>query len=241
MLWITRTQIPVISRRWGMATSRIAKNLPWNSSKASRNRLGTLPRRISWRLWAGVGLIGVSVAAMSWVLQSGSESRPVAVLGSSVAMGQKIGDSDLTWVEVPLSSAFDRFLSEPEWRGSSDLVAARLLEAGVFLTEDDVVEPTMRDDSMITLTLSVGSPPWLAPGQRAQLWVAPPLSENAFSSPFVLSPEVIIDRVAAEDGFAADNTVSLVDVRVPLRDLPGAIHAVANNYFVYLTPVSLYP
>jgi hypothetical protein len=57
----------------------------------------------------------------------------------------------------------------------------------------------------------------------------------------VLSPEVIIDRVAAEDGFAADNTVSLVDVRVPIRDLPGAIHAVANNYFVYLTPVSLYP
>ena len=224
-----------------MAASRIAKNLPWNSSKASRRRLGTLPRRISWRLWAGVGLIGVSVAAMSWVVQSGSESRPVAVLGSPVAMGQKIGDSDLTWVEAPLSSAFDRFLSESEWRGSSDLVAVRLLEAGVFLTQDDLVEPTTRDDSIITLTLSVGSPPWLAPGQRAQLWVAPPLSENAFSSPFVLSPEVIIDRVAADDGFAADNTVSLVDVRVPIRDLPGVIHAVANNYFVYLTPVSLYP
>lgn len=57
----------------------------------------------------------------------------------------------------------------------------------------------MRDDSMITLTLSVGSPPWLAPGQRAQLWVAPPLSENAFSSPFLLSPEVIIDRVVSEE------------------------------------------
>ena len=63
------------------------------------------------------------------------------------------------------------------------------------------------------------------------------MSESAFSSPFVLSNEVVIDRVAFDDGFAADAQLSHVDIRIVNRDVPGAIHALANSYFLYLTPI----
>ena len=91
---------------------------------------------------------------------------------------------------------------------------------------------------MLTVSQTVGQPQWLAPGQVVQIWVAPPVSENSFSAPFVLSPEAVIARVSQDEGFAANGRESLIDIRVPSRDVPAMIHALANEYFVHLAPVA---
>ena len=175
------------------------------------------------------------------MLDAGGQVQQVAMVINSVSAGMPVTAEDVAYTAVPSDPTFDGLLTEVEVLSRSRLVAGRSLVEGSLLISQDLVEPTTRDDSVITLSLAIGNPPWLRPGNLAELWVAAPLSESAFSSPFVLSSEVVIDRVSTDDGFAADTRVSMVDVRVPARHVPGAIHALANSYFVYITPIAPLP
>ena len=182
-----------------------------------------------------------SIATTGFVLDAGGQLQKVAMVANPVSAGMALTAEDVVYIAVPADPMFAGLLTQDEVLSRSRLVAGRSLVEGSLLISQDLVEPTTRDDSVITLSLAIGNPPWMRPGNPAQLWVAAPLSESAFSSPFILSSEVVIDRVSTDDGFAADSRVSLVDVRVPVRDVPGAIHALANNYLVYLTPVAPVP
>ena len=182
-----------------------------------------------------------SIATTGFVLDAGGQLQKVAMVANPVSAGMALTAEDVVYIAVPADPMFAGLLTQDEVLSRSRLVAGRSLVEGSLLISQDLVEPTTRDDSVITLSLAIGDPPWLRPGNLAELWVAAPLSESAFSSPFVLSSEVVIDRVSTDDGFAADTRVSMVDVRVPARHVPGAIHALANSYFVYLTPIAPLP
>ena len=218
-------------RRWGMAISIIRRK---QSSTMS------IYKKV-WRQASGIALVAGSIVAASLVLDARGATINVAVVSASVPPGAALTRDDVKFLPVPDESTFEGLLTDTEWKSLSGLITSRPLEEGTLLNSSDFIEPTSKDDSIITLALNVGKPPWLGPGTRAQLWVAAPFSENAYSSPFVLSPEVVIDRVAIDDGFAADVKSSLVDVRIPHRDVPGAIQALANNYFLYLTPIAPLP
>ncbi len=116
------------------------------------------------------------------------------------------------------------------------LVASRSIATSELMRALDFQEPSTLDDTVITIKLSIGSASWLHRGAAVEIWVAPPASENSFSAPFILSPEAVIDAIAVDEGFAADGASSRVDLRSPLRHAPDAIDALANGYFLHLTP-----
>jgi hypothetical protein len=191
------------------------------------------------RLGIGAFLIVSSVAGAYIVLEGRSEIQSVVIAEKDLMAGDTVSAEDISIAPVPLTEVLGIYLTDQEWDETVGLVLRRPISEGELFVRNDFGEPTRSDDSIVTITLAVGTPAWLRAGSIVQLWVAPPASENSFSAPFVLSPEVIIDQVALEEGFAADGASSRVDLRIPARDVPGVVHALANAYFLHLTPTTI--
>jgi hypothetical protein len=190
---------------------------------------------IPHRTLLGVLLIAVSVGGVGLVITSSQQTRVVAITAQEVIAGQQISPADVISVVVPDVSVFDTYASPADFAEAP--VVSRSLGFGHLVPLGLLGQESLSDDSIVTLELSIGSPDWLQAGALTELWVAPPGAENSFLAPFVLSPEVSILRVSRDEGFAADSLTSRVEVLVPRRHLPGAIHALANGYFVHLSPV----
>ncbi len=197
-----------------------------------------LPRvgRKPLRLVTGITLIAGSIVASYLVLDARGETRSVMVATGEMPAGAPVSAEDTTALAMPISAALEGYLTDQDWVEVSEMILVRKIEAGELLARRDFIEPTLRDDSVIAVSLQIGEPEWLQVGTLVEVWVAPPASENSFSAPFILSPEAVIERVSQEEGFAADGAASMVDIRVPVRDVPGLIHALANRYFLHLTP-----
>lgn len=195
------------------------------------------PRQL-FRISAGLSLVLVAVCATFVVVDSRGATRSVMIAEQELVPGSPVLNTDVTVVELAEDSTLNAYFSLQSLESVEGLVVNREIRAGELLRRDDFVEPSGRHDSVLTVSQSVGQPQWLARGQLVQVWVAPPVSENAFSAPFILSPEAVIARVSQDEGFAANGQESLVDLRVPTRDVPALIHALANRYFVHLAPLA---
>jgi hypothetical protein len=162
----------------------------------------------------------------------------IAITLEEVAAGQSIGPSGVQALTVPDDPVFNTYAGPPDFALSP--ITARSLGVGQLIPLGALGSEALSDDSVVTLELSIGEPEWLMAGALTELWVASPGAENSFLAPFVLSPEVRILRVSKDEGFAADTLTTRVDVLVPRRYLPGVIHALANRYFLHLSPVNGY-
>jgi hypothetical protein len=191
-------------------------------------------RRLA-RTLLGVSLVVSSVAVVGFVTNDRSDSQLVLSAKNALVVGQIMGVDDVVEVRVPNAAPFDLYLK------STDLVPdsypARSLEPGELIPRSALVTKKPHDDAVVTLELRVGSPAWLRSGVVAELWVSPHSANNSFAPPFVVSPEVVVVAVSREDGFAADQTTSRVDVLVPRRHLPAVLHALANKHMIHLTGV----
>lgn len=183
-------------------------------------------------------LVAGSVIAVAALIDEGRETRTIAVSASDVAAGVDVNDIAIDFLDIPKSLVSLPSLTSAEIDNLSTMVSNRPLRAGDVLSARDFSLPVNRDGSGMTLDLSIGEPAWLAPGRRVVLWVAPPASENSFSAPFVLSGNVLLESVSKDEGFAADGAIRQVDIVVAHQDVPGVIHALANQYFLYLVPES---
>ena len=194
-------------------------------------------RRTTLRVSLGISLIAGSLLASFAVMESRGETQSVVIATGALVAGDTVSSGDFSRVELPTSPLWDGYLSESEGANLEGLVASKSIGPNELLVPGDFQEPSTLDDTVITVALSIGSPSWLQRGARVEIWVAPPASENSFSAPFILSPEAVVDSIAVDEGFAADGASSRVDLRIPLRDASDAIHALANGYFLHLTPL----
>lgn len=202
-------------------------------SKTQRQRVFTG----RWlRTTVGALLVSGSVIGVLSILDASSQTMTVMVAQSPLVPGTEVLEADLRPLAVPVHSVFDGALRP------SDIVVPLFVTgpvaAGEVIPRGAVSTSAPTDDSIVTLELAVGEPVWLRPGAVAELWVSPPEGANGFGAPFVVSPRVVVTAVSREDGFAANSLSSRADVLVPRRDLPGVIHALANGFFISLTPVS---
>lgn len=221
-----------------MLVSQAQNDGPMTPSRLLR-RSPTRPptSRSPWARSALGGLLVVgSVTGVLYTLTTGSETTTVIVANTPLTVGALLGEADTRSVDVPLHPLFDVALGPASLAGP--LFVTSPVAEGSVIPEGAVSPTAPSDDTTVTLQLSVGQPAWLRPGAVAELWVAPPEGANGFGAPFVVSPQVAITAVSRDDGFAADALASRVDVLVPRRHLPSVIHALANGFYVQLTPVT---
>lgn len=190
------------------------------------------------RISIGLLIVAGSVLAAHFAIDFQQGSRSVLVASEDLFEGSLVSKESIDVIELAENPALALYLGSEGLSATSELVLSRSVVAGEFFRREDFVEPSLRNDSVVSIPLHVGKPQWLEPGRIVQLWVAPPTEENLFSAPFVLSPEALISRVSYEEGFAADGVSSRVDVQVPNRHIPSLVHALANRYFIHLSPVS---
>lgn len=187
------------------------------------------------RTLLGVSLVVSSVAVVGFITHDRSDTQLVVAAKNALVVGQLVGVDDVVEVRVPTTASFDLYL-----RGFDlipDSYLGRSLEPGELIPRSALVSQKPHDDAVVTLELHIGSPAWLRSGVVAELWVSPHGPNNSFAPPFVVSPEVVVVAVSREDGFAADQTTSRVDVLVPRRHLPEVLHALANKHTIHLTGV----
>lgn len=202
------------------------------TSPPSRRSFLTQP----WvRTAIGLTLVLGSLAGVLGALNTRAETTTVLVAGETLVPGVQIVPENLSPVRVPLHAIFADYLTESD-RGAV-LYVTGPIERGALIPRSSVSVNPPSDDTVVTLALSIGQPAWLSPGATAELWVSPVDTGNTHTEPFVLSPRVLIVAVSFEEGFAANSATSRVEVAVPRRDLPGVIHAIANGFYVTLTPV----
>jgi hypothetical protein len=187
------------------------------------------------RTLVGLGLVVVSLAGVGFVVNESQQTRVIAVTATEIIAGQRIAESDVVALVVPQGDVFDAYAHPADFSDSP--VTSQSLGSGQLVPKAILGFETLSDDSVITIELSIGSPDWLRAGAVTELWVAPPGAENTFLAPFVLAPRVSILKVSRDEGFAADTLRTRVEVLVPRRHLPGAIHALANRYFLHLSPI----
>lgn len=193
--------------------------------------------RAPWLRSALGGLLVVgSVVGVLQTLNAGATTMTVLVATAPLVPGTAVGEGQLSQVSVPVHAVFEGALSPTDAGGS--LFVTSPVAAGSVVPRGSVSASPPTDDSIVTLELTVGTPAWLRAGALAELWVASPEGANGFGAPFVVSPEVVVTAVFQDDGFAADSLSSRVDVLVPRRHLPSVIHALANGFFMSLTPVT---
>ena len=197
------------------------------------------PKKINRQLartTAGVVLVVASVVAVGFITHDRSDTRVVVAAKNPLIIGQTVTGVDTVEIRVPATAAFDVYVSPAEL--ADGIYAAQSLGVGEFIPRSILVAEKPHDDAVVTIELRVGNPAWLRQGAVAEMWVSPLGDNNSFRPPFVVSPEVVIVQVSREDGFAADQTTSLVDVLVPRRHLSSVLHALANNHVIHVTPVS---
>ena len=211
-------------------------NLSQNSQMPPSPQKSKLSRRGLIQAALGTLLVGVSAFGVSLVLDDRDQTRTVAIATADSASGSSATEIPIEFVEIPAYAELLPSLRSDEWESLSTMVTNRSLRKGDIVSIRDFSLPQNHGLTGVTLELSIGEPAWLSPGQRVVLWVAPPASENSFSAPFVLSPNVLIESVIREEGFAAEGSLRHVDVLVSSRDVPGVVHALANRYFLYVVP-----
>ncbi len=201
------------------------------------------PQRTRAIIQATLGLLLVagSVWGVASLLEGQTGTRTIALASTDTPAGVTYLELSLDFVEVPENLTTLPTLTTEDIEAVTGMVTTRALRAGDPLSVRDFAYPQNRDSTAVSLALALGDPPWLVPGQRVSIWVAPPASENSFSAPFVLSANALIESVNREEGFAADTTIRQVNLMVAHRDVPGVIHALANKYFVHLVPVETSP
>jgi hypothetical protein len=192
--------------------------------------------RRSSKTLVGIALVVASVAGVGAIVSNFSKTRVIAITLGEVAAGQSIDASDVQALTVMDDPLFNNYATPQDFVSSP--ISARSLGAGQLIPLGALGSEVLSDDSVVTLELSIGEPEWLKAGALTELWVAAPGAENSFLAPFVLSPQLRILRVSKDEGFAADTLTTRVDVLVPRRYLPGVIHALANRYFLHLSPLS---
>lgn len=193
-----------------------------------------IPRQVV-RSSVGVGLVVLSVAVVGVVTNDRSGTRVVFVSNQPLIAGQQLSTGQFAEVRVSDSPLFDAYLDASSFLDGS--YPLRSLGSGELIPLQAVSPVKPDDNTVVTIELRVGSPAWLTPGVVAELWVSASSATNSYSPPFVVSPEVVVVHVSREDGFAADQTSSRVDLLVPRRDMAEVLHAIANNHVVHLTPV----
>jgi hypothetical protein len=193
-------------------------------------------RLASYRTLIGIFLVAASVIGVGAVINYSLTTRVVAITTKEIIAGQSLGASDVLLLSVLHDPVFDSYATPGDLVDAP--IALRALGAGQLIPLGSLGREVISDDSVVTLELSIGEPEWLRAGALTELWVAPPGAENSFLAPFVLAPEVRILRVSKDEGFAADTLSTRVDVLVPRRYLPGTIHALANRYFLHLSPTA---
>lgn len=199
-------------------------------------RLSRPSRRVTFQLLLGVTTIAVSILGVTSIVNQRESTIQVGIVTEKVPAGTPVGELPVALVDVPAATPHLSPLTEADVEASRHLVNSRELRVGDVLSIYDFSSPENLDFATVTIDLEVGEPKWLVRGQSVSVWVAPPASENSFSVPFVLSPHAVVDTVSRDEGFAADGVLRHVDLLVSAREVPGLVHAIANNYFLYLTP-----
>jgi hypothetical protein len=193
-------------------------------------------RKPSARIPLGLAILALSLGGVWWVVEEMNHLEPYLVTVADAPAGSSLEAIEFSEVYLASPGTTLPFLQPGDEFAGSERQLSSALPAGSIVHEGLLQTPPPADTTVFTVTLDIGGAPWLVPGARVEVWVAPPLADQAFSVPVVVAPRATITGVRVDEGFAADTTRVTVDLMVGRRELPALIHARANDYSIQVSP-----
>ncbi|WP_158665606.1 hypothetical protein [Pontimonas salivibrio] len=198
------------------------------------SRTGTRGRMA--RLILGLGIVGISVGGVWWVVGSVNHLEPYLIATQDVTPGQRLADVSTQTVYLGTPSGNPGLLTPEALDTHGSLIAETTLSRGSVLLEGHFVQPAPSDQSAFSVQVSSGGAGWLNTGHYVDVWISAPMENQQFAIPVVAAPAARIVAIRAEEGFAANPEVVRVDLAVTSRDLPALVHALANGFDIQLSP-----
>jgi len=193
-------------------------------------------RTIDWRILVGLVMVlaggGGTLALIAWM----DTTSPYLTVVTDVVEGQTLTSSDVTVVDLHIRHGAAPYLMASDRELVEGARATRSLTAGELIFFYALGSPRALDTTTITMALNGGGAPWLLPGARVDVWMAPAIEQGLYGPPRIVATAAVVSGVRSEEGFAADPSVVNVDIRVVRRDAPTIIGALANSFPLHLTP-----
>lgn len=188
------------------------------------------------RLVVGLGIVGISVGGVWWVVGSVNTLEPYLITTQEVSPGQPLTDVVTQTVYLATPSGNPGLLTPEAIEQDGGLVAGMGLSGGSLLLESYFLEPEPTDQSAFSVQVNGGGAGWLTAGHYVDVWISAPRENQQYAIPAVAAPAARIVAIRAEEGFAANPELVRVDLAVGSRDLPALIHAQANDFDIQLSP-----
>lgn len=188
------------------------------------------------RLVLGLGIVGISVGGVWWVVGSAHHLEPYLITTQAVSPGQRLADVPTQTVYLGTPAGNPGLLTPESLDTHGALIAATTLASGSVLLHSHFIEPAPSEHSAFSVQVSSGGAQWLNTGHYVDVWISAPMENQQFTIPVVAAPAARIEAIRAEEGFAANPEVVRVDLSVTRRDLPALVHALANGFDIQLSP-----
>jgi len=151
--------------------------------------------------------------------------------------GEPVGPDQLAVAEVRLSTASLEHYLRADEPVPDGLVAARVVGDGELVPRTALVDPSAVDVRPVAIPLDAAPSGDLAEGSTVDLWVTAEPEDGVPVEPEPLSAALVVAEVARPEGAFASSGATVVQVLVPVADLPGVLGALAGESAVHVVPV----
>ena len=204
-------------------------------------RTKATPRRTRFRFdprfAIGLALVAASVAGVSAIVANADRTTAVYTARVALAVGDRIGASDLVATQVRLGVA-DTLYVTPGRIPADGLVVTRTIAAGELVPASAVGTRSGESVTNIVVELQGELAAAIGPGSVVDVWSSRQTDRGLFGPPAVLVGEAAIVRLVEPAGFmAADGGIS-VELLVPKAKVAAVLESVANGDAIAVVPVN---
>ena len=204
-------------------------------------RTKATPRRTRFRFdprfAIGLALVAASVAGVSAIVAGADRTTAVYTARVALAVGDRIGASDLVATQVRLGVA-DTLYVTPGRIPADGLVVTRTIAAGELVPASAVGTRSGESVTNIVVELQGELAAAIGPGSVVDVWSSRQTDRGLFGPPAVLVGEAAIVRLVEPAGFmAADGGIS-VELLVPKAKVAAVLESVANGDAIAVVPVN---
>ncbi|MFP7759772.1 hypothetical protein [Marisediminicola sp. LYQ85] len=199
------------------------------------------PPRSAWfdpRFAVGIGLIVVSVAAVTTLVSSLDRTVDVWVASAALSPGDVLESDDVTVRSVSLGDAHGLYLAADE-RPIADLVVTRVVSRGELIPAAAVGSREGTTRAAVVVGVPGRLPAGVGPGASVDIWSARESEPGVFGAPAVLVGDATVVRIIESEGIIAGDDDLAVEVLVPRESVARVLESLANDDAVSLVPTSL--
>lgn len=189
------------------------------------------------RFAIGLALVIASVVGVYAIVASTDQTTVVYAAGSSLAVGDRIDDSDLVATHVRLGAAGEMYVT-PDRLPDDGLMVTRTVAAGELVPASAVGTRAGAAVTSVVVDLQSKLAAAIEPGSVVDVWSARQTENAQFGPPAVLVGQASVVRIVESTGLIAADGGQSLEILVPKGKVAAVLESIANGDSISVVPVN---